>query len=202
MGFIQPESINLEIIRESLLRNESLIAPMGSVHAFKKAAVLIPLVQYQNFWHIVFTRRSDLVQDHKGQVSFPGGAIEADDPTEESAALRETYEEIGIHPSDIQILGRINSYVTITNYHITPFVGSFVWPYPIRIQQSEVSRVFTIPLKWLSDPKNHDTKNVMLPNGRSEQVVYFREYDGEKLWGITAKITLQFLTLIRVISAN
>ena len=88
-----------------------------------KAAVLIPLFLRNKSWNVIFTRRSQTVQDHKGQVSFPGGAFEWLDKDLEATALRETEEEIGISPEQIKILGRMNPFPSISNYLITPVVG-------------------------------------------------------------------------------
>ncbi|HWQ04508.1 MAG TPA: CoA pyrophosphatase [Longilinea sp.] len=162
----------------------------------RKAAVLIPLLQHDGEWHLLFIRRSVEVQDHKGQVAFPGGAIETWDENAIAAALRETWEEIGLPKESIRILGQMSGRNTITRYYISPIVGVIPWPSTILMQTSEVSRVFTIPLKWLAMPENHSIKEVIRPNGAREPVYYFKEYDGELLWGITAAMTLHLLQLI------
>ncbi len=162
----------------------------------RKAAVLLPLLWDRGEWHLLFIRRSVNVQDHKGQVAFPGGSIEPEDENATAAALRETWEEIGLSPESIQILGQMSGRNTITRFFITPIVGVIPWPFPIRMQTSEVSRVFTIPLNWLAKPENHTLKEVIRPNGAREPVYYFDEYDGELLWGITAAMTLHLLHLV------
>jgi len=162
----------------------------------RKAAVLMPLLWDGREWHLLFIRRSVEVQDHKGQVAFPGGSIEVEDANATVAALRETWEEIGLPAESIRILGQLSGRNTITHYYITPIVGAIPWPFPIRMQTSEVSRVFTIPLNWLANPENHSLKEVIRPNGARETVYYFEEYDGELLWGITAAMTLHLLHLI------
>jgi hypothetical protein len=87
--------------------------------------------------------------------------------------------------------------VTITGFYITPVVGVIPWPFPIRMQPEEVSRVFTIPLRWLAQPENHWQQDLLRPNGVREPVDYFAKFDGELLWGITAGMTLQFLKIIQ-----
>jgi hypothetical protein len=87
-------------------------------------------------------------------------------------------------------------YPTITRYLITPVVGLIPWPYDLRFSDDEVSRVFTIPLAWLADAANRDEREMTLPDGRLEKVVFFNPYDGEKVWGVTARITLTFLKVI------
>ena len=162
----------------------------------RKAAVLIPLFWNGGEWHLLFIRRSVEVQDHKGQVAFPGGSIETGDENATTAALRETWEEIGLPAESIRILGQLSGRNTITHYYITPIVGVIPWPFPIKMQTSEVSRVFTIPMNWLENPENHSLKEVIRSNGARETVYYFEEYDGELLWGITAAMTLHLLQLI------
>lgn len=162
----------------------------------RRAAVLVPLLFAGDEWHLLFIRRSADVQEHKGQVAFPGGSIEPQDVDAEAAALRETWEEIGLATNRIRALGRLPARTTITQYFITPVVGVIPWPFAVRMQASEVSRVFTIPLRWLARPENHTRREVVRPSGVREPVYYFEKYDGELLWGITAAITLQFLEII------
>ena len=180
----------------------------------RPAAVLIPMLRASlplqdpygtssaqaNGWHLLLTRRSDALAEHRGQVAFPGGRSDPGDPSPEATALREAEEEIAIHPGDVQILGCLNSMLTITNYCITPVVGVIPWPYLIRLQPDEVSRVFTIPLDWLADPDHHEIKQRTFPPPRSASlgsesvpVIYFHPYDNEVLWGVSAKITLDLL---------
>ena len=157
---------------------------------------MIPLVCDQNRWHLLYTRRTDLVQNHKGQVSFPGGAVEEDDTCREQTALREAYEEIGVRADEIQVLGRLPEMLTITNYLITPVVGHMNWPLDLLLSQEEVSRAFIVPLDWLANNANHTETDLVLPNGRREKVVHFDPFDGEKIWGVTARLTLNFLQTI------
>jgi len=170
--------------------------PLAAGRTFRAAAVLIPLVCAQGRWHLLYTRRTDSVQSHKGQVSFPGGATEAEDASREDTALRETYEEIGIDRQDIEVLGCLWDMPTITGFVITPVIGQVTWPVELRLAADEVSRVFLVPLAWLADPDNREELELTLPDGRHEKVIYFKLYDGEKIWGATARITLNFLRVI------
>jgi 8-oxo-dGTP pyrophosphatase MutT (NUDIX family) len=163
----------------------------------KPAAVLIPLLCAEDHWHILFTRRNANLPEHSGQVSFPGGRADAQDLNLEMTALRETWEEIGVHPSDVKVLGRLPRFLTITNYLVTPIVGQIPWPYPLRPASAEVSRIFTISLDWLADPQNHEERLRALPEPFAPiSVIYFREYDSEVLWGATARFTLTFLNIL------
>lgn len=163
----------------------------------KPAAVLIPLLRIDHDWQILFTRRNANLPEHSGQVAFPGGRTDPQDHTPEVTALRETWEETGIRPSDVQILGRLPKFLTITNYLVTPVVGQIPWPYPLQPAQEEVSRIFTIPLKWLADPENHEERQRSLPAPFAPiSVIYFKEFDGEILWGASARFTLTLLSIL------
>jgi 8-oxo-dGTP pyrophosphatase MutT (NUDIX family) len=165
----------------------------------RPAAVLIPLLRVADEWHILFTRRNTTLAEHSGQVAFPGGRSEPGDASPEVTALREAYEEIGLAPEDVHILGRLNDFITITNYAVTPIVSRIPWPYEFTIQREEVSRVFTIPLAWLGDPLNHEVRRRPLPLlGSHVDVIYFQTYDGELLWGATARFTLTLLNILGV----
>lgn len=161
-----------------------------------KAAVLIPLFLLNGSWEVLFTRRSQSVQDHKGQVSFPGGAFEWLDKDLEATALRETKEEIGISPEKIKILGRMNPFPSISNYLITPVVGLLEYPFLIKISVEEVDKVFSIPLEWLADKNNYKEQDYQRSNGSIEKVLFYKEYTGELVWGITARILTRLLSVL------
>jgi 8-oxo-dGTP pyrophosphatase MutT (NUDIX family) len=161
------------------------------------AAVLLPLTRIDNHWHIIFTRRNNDLPEHSGQVAFPGGRADLGDSSPEETALRETYEEIGLNPSSVRVLGRMKSFLTITNYKVKPVVGSVPWPFPIRLARVEVSRVFTIPFEWLADPLNHEVQQRRMPAPLpSIPVIYFKPYDGEVLWGVSAYIIINLLEIL------
>ena len=161
------------------------------------AAVLIALAMREGEWHLLLTRRTDTVEHHKGQVSFPGGGCDEGESTPEETALREADEEIGLKPEHVRVLGRLNMTLTITHYRVTPVVGVMPWPYPVRPAPNEVGRVFTIPLVWLSHRENWEEQNVT-PKGeqRSFPVIIYHSYDGEILWGATARMTHNFLDVL------
>jgi 8-oxo-dGTP pyrophosphatase MutT (NUDIX family) len=164
----------------------------------KPAAVLIPLFCEDSAWQILFTRRRDDLPEHSGQVAFPGGRTDPGDTSPEGTALRESWEEIGLNPEHVHILGRLRCYLTITNYLITPVVGVIPWPYPLQLETREVSRAFSIPLAWLVDPANHEERPRLLPEPNPPvNVIYFKLFDGEVLWGASARLTL---ALIRALS--
>lgn len=157
------------------------------------AAVLVPLVWHDDEWHLLFTRRTDTVESHKGQVSFPGGACDEGETTPEQTALREADEEIGLNPSDVKVLGRLANMITITYFRVTPVVGMIKWPAVFHVGEHEVARVFTIPLGWLADPSN---RWEFTRPGTTRSLIAYHPYDGELLWGATARMTVDFLNVL------
>jgi len=156
----------------------------------KCAAVLIPLVQDGVDWHILYTRRTQRVESHKGQVSFPGGGCDEGETSPEQTALREAQEEIGIDPAAVRVLGRLTDLITITSFRVTPVVGVVNWPTVFRLNEHEVERVFTVPLAWLADSGNR--WELPFP-GKNRSVVVYHPYDGELVWGATARMTVDFV---------
>ena len=168
----------------------------------KPASVLIPILNAADHeltpaWHLLFTKRTNFVADHKGQVSFPGGRADPSDTTPETTALREAHEEIGLKYEDVHIIGKLAPILTITQYLVTPVIGLIPYPYTFTLEPEEVSRVFSIPIKWLADSSNYEIKprldSVDERFSHFRNVIYFRPYQGEILWGVTAEITVRFL---------
>jgi 8-oxo-dGTP pyrophosphatase MutT (NUDIX family) len=164
----------------------------------RAAAVLLPLAWDGSEWHLLFTRRTEILEHHKGQVSFPGGATDPQDSSPEETALREAEEEIGLRRSDVRILGRLGEMLTVTNFIITPIVGVFPWPYAFTVHTIEVSRVFTLPLQWLSDRQNW--QEFVRQETKLSVITYF-PFDGELLWGATARITVEFIRALGLLPA-
>lgn len=155
----------------------------------RPAAVLIPLLRMNGGWHVLFTRRTDLVVSHKGQVSFPGGAADPGDSGPVDTALREAREEIGLQAECVTVIGLMPELSTNSGFLITPVVGSICWPIQLSLEEKEVSRVFTVPLDWLADPNNSEERLYTRSNGSQEMVVYYRPYDDEVVWGVTGSLT-------------
>lgn len=192
----QPAYLSVEEIKkllESYCNEESSrITPYDG----RKAAVLIPLYEEGGEWYVLFTRRSEGVNDHKGQVSFPGGGVEQEDRNVYRAALREAHEEIGLAESEVEILGRLKDYQTISNYVIAPIVAKIRYPFSVQVNHEEVSRVFTVPLRFLGNPENIEIRHYTLQNGLETRLFYFKTYDGELVWGITARIMVRLLKVL------
>ena len=111
--------------------------------------------------------------------------------------MREAGEEIGLNPQAVRLLGRMNDVITITRYRVTPVVGVIPWPYQEKLERAEVERLFTIPLAWLADRRNWSEGPVSLEGVEPAfQVIRYHPYDGEVLWGITARITHNFLDVL------
>lgn len=163
----------------------------------RQAGVLIPFIRKLDQWHILFIRRAMIEGDHhSGQVAFAGGKHEKSDPDLRATALREAHEEVGIQPQHVEVLGELNFHYSITRFRITPVVGHLDWPYPLRPDQSEVARVFSIPLTWLADTRNHRIVHRQLDD-KPVPVVYFNHYDNELLWGATARMALSLVACLK-----
>ena len=189
------ESLDIESIKQAIknLKNKAAQNPTDSYNGYKKAAVLVPFVCDSAKWSLLYTRRSEKLSKHSGQVSFPGGAMEPQDSSLISTALRETYEEIGINPETINVLGVMPEFQTISDFVITPIVVYLDWPAKLTISEDEVRRVFTIPVGWLKNPANWEERIFSHPNGGYGTVYFYEPYDGELLWGISAKITIELI---------
>ncbi|MFC1939168.1 NUDIX hydrolase [Chloroflexota bacterium] len=158
------------------------------------SAVLIPIYLKQGEYHILFTKRTETVKDHKGQISFPGGAYEKHDETLFDTALRETTEEIGLPAEKVKLLGELDDFPTSTsNYIISPFVGAIKWPYPLKIDPIEVEEIIEIPVSALLD-KDCVSQETEIIDGQ-EVTAYFYDYQGNVVWGATARILAQFLDI-------
>jgi len=168
---------------------------------YRKASVLIPFVRIDDTWHIVFIRRAESDKDrHSGQVAFVGGKEEDIDTSVIDTALRETQEEIGVDPADVNVLGQLGYHYSVSNFEISPIVATIPWPYELKPDPAEVSRAFTLPLSWLADENNFEIRNRQPPESDQQiPVVYFKKHDGELLWGATARMILSLIKSIKQI---
>ena len=193
--------LTLDQIRQCLLLHSGITHDLPDIWAddFQQAAVLIPFVKIKNQWHLVFIRRALHEKDpHGGQVAFAGGKYEQHDKNLQATALREAHEEIGLIPLSVTILGELNFHHSISRYQITPVVAFTAWPFKLVLDQLEVARVFTIPLNWLANPDHHRIELHQHAETKSFPVVYFDEYDGELLWGATARMTLTLISQLNL----
>ncbi|MDI7260341.1 MAG: CoA pyrophosphatase [Thermodesulfobacteriota bacterium] len=162
--------------------------------SFDRAAVLIPLFNKEGNCHLLFTKRTDQVKYHKGEISFPGGVMDKGDSNLEKTALREAFEEIGLKETDLQIIGALDDIVTITEFIVTPIVGFFPHPYPFKISEVEIAELIEAPLSLLLDKDSFREREIVRMNRK--EVVYAYQYGAHIIWGATARILKQFLDLI------
>lgn len=161
------------------------------------AAVLVPLYLKDGEVHVLFTERTHHVEHHKGQISFPGGARDPEDPDLMITALRESYEEAGIRPQDVEIIGRLDDIITITNFLVTPYVGVLRSDsgYEFCPHPQEVASLLEVPLSHLLDWRNMELE---LRQWRGTPVlVPAFHWNGYRIWGATARILKQFLDLLQ-----
>ena len=157
-----------------------------------ESAVLVPLFYKNDKLHILFTKRSFNVMHHKGQISFPGGARSEADESLEDTALRESWEEIGLYPENVEIIGQLDDTLTSTsNFIISPYVGLIPYPCQLTINPNEIMEVFDMPLEDLLSKANF--KEEVQENENGMETVYFYKYKGKLIWGATANILKQLL---------
>jgi 8-oxo-dGTP pyrophosphatase MutT (NUDIX family) len=152
----------------------------------RDAAVLIPVVDRHPQATVILTQRTAHLRKHSGQIAFPGGSIDADDPSPEHAALRETAEEIGLDASHIDIVGRLPDYRTGSGFRITPVLATVTPVFDLRINPDEVADVFEVPLSFLMNPANHRRESREWEG--HERFYYTMPFDNRHIWGVTAGI--------------
>jgi len=179
-----------EQIRASLAARERLEIPPGPV----PSAVLIPLFLKDGACHILFTKRAENLTHHRGEVSFPGGVFQPEDGDMLQTALRETSEEVGIVPEDVEILGVIDDFLSIHNYLVTPYVGFVATGHRLRINPAEIERIIEVPLSFLLTPGIFHLRDWSW-QGRT-LALYCVDYEGDRIWGLTAAMLKQFIEII------
>ncbi len=155
------------------------------------AAVLMPLFEKNGAAHFLLTLRTHKVDTHKGQISFPGGGWEEGDHTIRETALRESCEEVGIQPRDVQIIGELDDVIAVSDHLVTPVVATIPYPYNFVVSEHEIEELVEIPLSFFMDLKNCRIEE-RSHRGRTVPV-YFYNYDHHVVWGLTAHIIRGFL---------
>ena len=163
------------------------------------AAVLIPIFETGNGYEVLFTERTHKVEHHKGQISFPGGAVENRDKNYKETALRETYEEVGLMTEDVEVLGQLDDELTIaSSFVVHPFVGKIPCPYDFKINRDEVERIITVPLDlFFEENSDRHPDSIEFENFTYRGPAY--RYDDVTIWGATATIMKHF---IRILDGN
>jgi coenzyme A diphosphatase NUDT7 len=203
----------IDKIKKQLDENQPLF--IGEDTAFR-SAVLIPLVQVDGEWHILFEVRSLKMRKQPGDISFPGGRIDSTDPTPWAAALRETYEELGVDPKTVTLVQQLSPYIASPSFVVYPFVAIIDYDQVIHsYNEVEVEEVFTVPIKWLlnHEPTMHlvAVEPVPSPDFPFEKIMngdqyqwrrgsieeWFYDYGKYTIWGLTARILKHFIESIR-----
>jgi 8-oxo-dGTP pyrophosphatase MutT (NUDIX family) len=160
---------------------------------YKLAAVLMPIQERDDGAHLVLTKRAEQLNHHRGQVAFPGGRVDPDDRGELEAALRESHEEIGIDPSHVRVLGRLDQVTAAYDFVVTPFVGVIPPFYDFQLNPAETDAVFSVPIASLLEPTCLTIADHLSSHG---EPVYHFYCDGWDIWGATARMIVQFLALV------
>lgn len=158
------------------------------------AAVLVPFYPEPHGLSLIFTKRTNHLDHHKGQISFPGGRQDPGDRDATATALRETYEEIGVRPDHVEIWGRLNQDVTVTGFSLAPVVGIIPYPYDFKLHTFEVERLIIAPLAHLMDPDNSGEE--MYPWQGKNYKTYKYYFKDDVIWGATARIVHKLITLL------
>jgi 8-oxo-dGTP pyrophosphatase MutT (NUDIX family) len=163
---------------------------------------LLPLYYQNGEYYILFTRRTELVRHHKGEISFPGGGYHAEDGSLRKTAIRESYEEIGLAPEDVEILGELDETPTRgSDYTITPFVGSICADYHFKLSDFEIAEIMRIPVKaLLKDGCRREEPVIVISNRQFTSYVY--AYNSNLIIGATARILKQFLDIFTGVAGN
>ena len=163
------------------------------------AAVLVPLVERADGFTVLLTQRTADLKAHAGQISFPGGRIEAEDADAVAGALRETWEEIGLPAQHIEVLGTLDAYSTVTGYEVTPVVAAVTPPFDLKPDPVEVADIFEVPLAFFLDPDNHQRHSRVLgtEGGRAILRAFYAIPYGERyIWGATAGMLINLYEVL------
>ena len=148
------------------------------------AAVLVPLVDRPSGLTVLLTQRTAHLNDHAGQISFPGGRVEPEDPSHQAAALREAEEEVGLPPSHVEVIGTLDYYIVRSGYRVTPVVGFVNPPFEVKPDPFEVAEVFEVPLSFVINTDNHVMES--RTDQGVERTFYVLPYENRYIWGATA----------------
>lgn len=158
--------------------------------AIRPAAVLIGLIERESGLQVILTRRTEALRHHAGQISFPGGSIEATDIDPIAAAVREAQEEIGLSASHVEPLGYLDSFLTITGFHVYPVVAKVSADYIAKADPNEVDEIFETPLEFVLNPNNAKPIEIEY-RGMNRTIIEF-QYQQYRIWGATASMLVNF----------
>jgi len=188
----EAEVMTKDGVREALSQHKKKVEePSG----YSPAAVLLPLFEKNGELHLVFTKRTQMVNYHKGQISFPGGRPHPGDRSLLDTAIRETWEEIGLPAKDAEVLGELDDIATYTTgFIITPFVAMIPFPHKFTANPAEVDEIIEVPTHVLQDKRNFEEE--MLDLGGRLILQYFYHYRDHVIYGATARIVKHFLEVV------
>lgn len=164
--------------------NPHALGARPKARKLREAAVLVPLVERPDALTLLLTQRTSHLSAHAGQISFPGGRREAQDPHATATALREAEEEVGIKPEEVRVVGAMDAYETRTGFLVTPVIGLVRPDYTVNIDPFEVEEAFEVPLRFLLDAANHKRHSL-----EHQGVTYYfhaMPYGDYYIWGATA----------------
>jgi 8-oxo-dGTP pyrophosphatase MutT (NUDIX family) len=190
MGDIAPQLKFQDTVRRALAERTVLTNKDPSL---SPAAVLLVFYMKDGQHCILFNKRSETVEHHKGEISFPGGARDPEDRDFRDTALRETHEEMGITPADVTVLGELDDVATRSRFGVRVFVGTIPYPYPFKPSSVEIAEVLEVPVRGLLDPDNR-RQEVRWMNGKTAKQ-YCYAFEDHLIFGATAQIVKQFLDL-------
>ncbi len=176
----EPCTLTAAEIRGRLIAHARVRLDMAD---FRRASVLVPLMEIDGEWQLLLTRRNNDLPHHQGQIAFPGGSIDMGE-TIEAAALREAWEEIGLDSENVDVLGCHDDIWTPSGFIITPVVGIIAGGTRFQPNPAEVARLFSVPLCFFAQEQNTVRRSMVLEG--KEREVFFYTWDGETIWGATA----------------
>jgi 8-oxo-dGTP pyrophosphatase MutT (NUDIX family) len=187
----------IQKLKEALSRHPKVHL---SNHQRRPSAVLIPICFQTEKYTILFTRRTELVHHHKGEISFPGGGYHSEDGTLLHTALRESFEEIGLKASDVEVMGELDDTLTRGSpYIISPFVGSILPDNQFKLSSFEIAEIIEIPiLELLKEGCRREIPGYIIDDVSITSYIY--TYDGKLITGATARILKQFLDIYTRVS--
>ena len=165
------------------------------------AAVLVPIISHQEGYKILLTHRSKKLDDHAGQISFPGGRIDNSDKSPKDTALREAYEETGLNESSVEILGHLDAYATATGFRILPIVGIIKEDFHTKINRIEVESIFYLPMEFLMNPENHKKERGTYKRQSTSYKIEYEynviPYENHHIWGATAAMLINLYETLK-----
>ena len=165
------------------------------------AAVLVPIISNKEGYKILLTHRSKKLDDHAGQISFPGGRIDNSDKSPKNTALREAYEETGLNESSVEILGHLDAYATATGFRILPIVSIIKENFDTKINPIEVESIFYLPMEFLMNPENHKKERGTYKRQSTSYKIEYEynviPYENHHIWGATAAMLINLYETLK-----